>query len=100
VIIDLAGANGGNCELSKPNEIVNHGGVFIYAPTNLPSTIPVHASQLFSRNITAFCNLLAKDGALNLDFDDDILSGSCIVHQGEIRSERIKEMVQGSKLKV
>jgi H+-translocating NAD(P) transhydrogenase subunit alpha len=99
-IIDLAGANGGNCELSEPNEIVNHNGVFIYAPTNLPSTIPVHASQLFSRNVTAFCNLLAKDGALNLDFADDILSGSCIVHDGEIRNERIKEIVQGSKFKV
>jgi NAD(P) transhydrogenase subunit alpha len=96
VIIDLAGANGGNCELSKPNEIVNHHGVFIYAPTNLPSTIPVHASQLFSRNVTAFCHLLAKDGVLNLDFADDILSGSCIVHDGEIRNERIKQIVSSS----
>ncbi len=92
VIVDLAGANGGNCELSTPNEIVNHNGVFIYAPTNLAATIPVHASQLFSRNVTAFCNLLAKDGELNLDFSDDILNGSCVVHQGEIRNERIKEI--------
>jgi len=93
VIVDLAGANGGNCELSTPNEIVNHNGVFIYAPTNLAATIPVHASQLFSRNVTAFCNLLAKDGVLNLDFSDDILNGSCIVHQGELRNERIKEIL-------
>ncbi|MGI8642182.1 MAG: Re/Si-specific NAD(P)(+) transhydrogenase subunit alpha [Pyrinomonadaceae bacterium] len=93
VIIDLAGANGGNCELSKPNEIVNHNGVFIYAPTNLAATIPVHASQLFSRNVTAFCNLLAKDGVLNLDFSDDILNGSCVVHRGEIRNEQIKEII-------
>ncbi len=92
VIVDLAGANGGNCELSTPNEIVNHNGVFIYAPTNLAATIPVHASQLFSRNVTAFCNLLANDGVLNLDFSDDILNGSCVVHQGEIRNERIKEI--------
>jgi NAD(P) transhydrogenase subunit alpha len=99
-IVDLAGASGGNCELSAPDEIVNHKGVFIYAPTNLPATIPVHASQLFSRNVTAFCNLLAKDGALNLDFSDDILSGSCIVHQGEIRSERIREIVQSPKSEV
>jgi H+-translocating NAD(P) transhydrogenase subunit alpha len=94
VIIDLAGANGGNCELAKPNEIVNHNGVYIYAPTNLAATIPVHASQLFSRNITTFCNLLAKDGALNLDFDDDIIHGSCVVHQGEIRNERVREIFQ------
>jgi len=97
VIVDLAGANGGNCELSTPNEIVNHDGVFIYAPTNLAATIPVHASQLFSRNVTAFCNLLAKDGALNLDFSDDILNGSCVVHQGEIRNERIKEIFKTLK---
>ena len=94
VIIDLAGANGGNCELSKPNEIVDHNGVYIYAPTNLAATIPVHASQLFSRNITTFCNLLAKDGAINLDFDDDIIHGSCVVHHGEIRNERVKEIYQ------
>ncbi len=96
VVVDLAGANGGNCELSAPNEIVSHNGVFIYAPTNLAATIPVHASQLFSRNVTAFCNLLAKDGALNLDFSDDILNGSCIVHQGEIRNERIKQILAAS----
>lgn len=90
VIVDLAGANGGNCELSKPNEVVLHNGVFVHAPTNLAAAIPVHASQLFSRNVTAFCNLLAKNGALNLDFSDHILNGSCIVHQGEIRNERIK----------
>jgi NAD(P) transhydrogenase subunit alpha len=93
VIVDLAGANGGNCELSTPNEIVNHNGVFIYAPTNLAATIPVHASQLFSRNVTAFCNLLAKDGVLNLNFSDDILNGSCVVHQGEIHNERIREIL-------
>ena len=93
VIVDLAGANGGNCELSTPNEIVNHNGVFIYAPTNPAATIPVHASQLFSRNVTAFCNLLAKDGVLNLNFSDDILNGSCVVHQGEIHNERIREIL-------
>ncbi len=97
VIVDLAGANGGNCELSKADEIVSHNGVFIYAPTNLAAAIPVHASQLFSRNITAFCHLLAKDGGMNLDFSDDILNGSCIVHQGVVRHERIKEMITTMK---
>lgn len=95
-IVDLAGANGGNCALSAPNEVVNHNGVRIYAPTNLPATIPVHASQLFSRNVTALCGLLAKDGALNVDFADDILSGCCIVHAGEIRNERIRQIVSSS----
>lgn len=96
-IVDLAGAGGGNCELSVPDEIVNHNGVIIYAPTNLPATIPVHASQLFSRNVTALCNLLAtKDGAPNLDFSDDILNGCCIAHEGEIRNERIREILAAS----
>lgn len=97
VVIDLAGANGGNCELTQANEVVQHNGVLIYAPTNLAATIPVHASQLFSRNMTTFCNLLAKDGALNLDFTDDIINGSCIVHQGEIRNSRIKEIATTKK---
>ena len=94
VIIDLAGQNGGNCELTKADEVIEHKGVKIFAPTNLASEVAVHASQLFSRNVTAFLNLLIQDGKLNLDFSDDILSGSCIVHNGEIRNERIKESVK------
>ena len=89
VIVDLAGSNGGNCELSKADEIVEHNGVTIYAPTNLAATIPIHASQLFSRNLFAFLNLLIKDGALNLNFEDDILKGSCVVYNGEIVNLRI-----------
>ncbi len=91
VIVDLAGQNGGNCELSKLDEMVDHNGVSIYAPSNLASEAAIHASQLFSRNVTAFLILLINDGKLNLDFSDDILSGSCVVHDGEIRNERIKE---------
>ena len=56
VVIDLAGATGGNCAASKPDEIVERNGVTILAPTNLPATVPVHASQLYSRNVTAFLN--------------------------------------------
>ncbi len=97
----LAGASDADYEqagaeiFSSQAEMLQKAGVllainFIYAPTNLAATIPVHASQLFSRNLTTFCNLPAKDGALNLDFSDDILDGSCVAHQGEIRHERIK----------
>jgi H+-translocating NAD(P) transhydrogenase subunit alpha len=84
IIVDLAGANGGNCELSKADEIVEHNGVTIYAPTNLASTIPIHASQLFSRNLFAFLSLLIKGGTPNLNFEDDILKGSCVVHEGKL----------------
>lgn len=93
VIVDLAGQNGGNCELTKADEIVEHKGVKIYAPTNLASEVAVHASQLFSRNVTAFLSLLIQDGKLNLDFSDEILSASCVVHNGEIRNERIKSLL-------
>lgn len=92
VIVDLAGANGGNCELAKADESVSYNGVTIYAPTNLASTIPVHSSQLFSRNLFAFLNLMIKDGALNLNFEDDILAGSSVVHNAEITNSRIKEL--------
>ena len=94
IIVDLAGQNGGNCELTKADEIVEYKGVSIYAPTNLASEVPVHASQLFSRNVTAFLSLLIQDGKLNLDFSEDILSGSCVVHNGEIRNERIKSLME------
>ena len=92
VIVDLAGQNGGNCELAKLDEAVDYNGVSIFAPSNLASEAAVHASQLFSRNVIAFLSLLIKDGKLNLDFSDDILSGSCVVHDGEIRNERIREL--------
>ncbi len=90
VIVDLAGQNGGNCELTKLDEVIDHKSVSIHAPSNLAAQVPIHASQLFARNLNSFLNLLVKDGKLNLDFDDGIIDGSCIVHNGEIRSERIK----------
>ena len=65
IIIDLAGATGGNVVGSKPDEIVERDGVTIMAPTNLPATVPVHASQLYSRNVTSFLTLLIKDGELS-----------------------------------
>jgi len=90
VIVDLAGQNGGNCELTKFDETVEHKGVSIYSPSNMASDASIHSSQLFSRNVTAFLSLLLQDGKLNLDFTDEILSGSCIVHNGEIRNEKVK----------
>jgi NAD(P) transhydrogenase subunit alpha len=93
VIVDLAGANGGNCELTVADREVQHQGVTIYAPTRFAATIPVHASQLFSRNIFAFLSLLIKEGKLELNLADDILAGSCVVHQGEIVNAKVKELI-------
>jgi NAD(P) transhydrogenase subunit alpha len=89
VIIDLAGSTGGNVTLSKADEIVDRDGVVIMAPTNLPATVPVHASQLYSRNVSAFLNLLIKDGELHLDMNDNIVGPSCVTHEGKWVNERV-----------
>ena len=89
VIIDLAGSTGGNCALSKADEVVERNGVTILAPTNLPATVPVHASQLYSRNITSFLTLLIKDGQLQIDMNDDVVGPSCVTHGGEVVNQRV-----------
>ena len=89
VVIDLAGLTGGNVTLSKPDETVERDGVTIMAPTNLPATVPVHASQLYSRNVTAFLKLLIKDGELHLDMNDDVVGPSCVTHEGKWVNERV-----------
>jgi NAD(P) transhydrogenase subunit alpha len=89
VIIDLAGATGGNCAVSKPDEIVEVDGITIMAPLNLAATVPVHASQLYSRNITAFLNLLIKDGELRIDMADDVVGPSCVTHQGKFMNQHV-----------
>jgi NAD(P) transhydrogenase subunit alpha len=89
MIIDLAGATGGNCAISKADEVVEQAGVTIIAPTNLPATVPVHASQLYSRNITAFLSLLIKDGELNVDMSDDVVGPSCVTHAEQVVNSRV-----------
>jgi H+-translocating NAD(P) transhydrogenase subunit alpha len=85
VIVDLAGESGGNCELTVPGSTVVEHDVKIVAPPNLPARMPEHASQLFARNVLALLELLVgEDGALHLDFDDEIVAGACIVRDGEI----------------
>jgi NAD(P) transhydrogenase subunit alpha len=89
IIIDLAGATGGNCALSQADQTVDRNGVTIMAPTNLPATVPVHASQLYSRNVSAFLSLLIKDGALQLDMNDDVVGPACVTHAGEVVNSRV-----------
>src|SRR5437762_10497111 len=91
VIVDLAAEAGGNCELTQPDKVVvvEHG-VTIHGPTNLPATMPVHASQLYARNVTELLRELVKDGALALDFDDEVVKGACVTHGGEVVSDAVK----------
>lgn len=89
VIVDLAGEQGGNCELTKPGEVVVHNGVIIHSPLNITSLMPVHSSQLYAKNISALIELLTKDGNLNLDFEDEIIKYTTITHDGEIVSPAV-----------
>jgi len=90
VIIDLAGDSGGNCELTEARStVVSDNGVKVIAPANLASDMAAHASQLYAKNIENLLGLLvSEDGALNIDFDDEVIAGACITHDGEIRGER------------
>jgi NAD(P) transhydrogenase subunit alpha len=83
VIVDLAAETGGNCELTRPGEEIVESGVTIVGTTNLPSTMATHASQLLSRNMASLIGLFVKDGALALDWDDEIVSGACVTRKKE-----------------
>ncbi len=85
VIVDLAAEQGGNCEATKAGQDLSVNGVMILGPLNLPSQMSFHASQMFSRNLHAFLQLLInKEGKLNLDFHDEIIKGSCVTHEGKV----------------
>jgi len=93
VIVDLAAETGGNVELTEAGKDVEVGGVTIMGTRNVPSTMPLHASQLYARNVGNLLLLLVKDGSIVLYFDDEITKGSCVTHRGEIVNERAKQMV-------
>ena len=94
IIIDLGADGGGNCELSRPGETVMTQGVKIIAPLNLPSTLPTHASLLFSRNLTAFVQAFTKDKKFQLDLSEEIQKGSLITHGGEILNVRTQKALK------
>ena len=103
VIVDLAAEAGGNCELTEPGETVEHNEVKIIGPVNLPSTMPIHASQLYARNMHNLIGHITEDRAedkdehdlhANLDFEDEIVASTCIAHEGEIRDEATREALE------
>ncbi len=93
VIVDLAAEGGGNCELTRAGETVVTGGVIIEGPTNLPSTIPYHASQMYARNITSFLQNLMKDGKITVDLEDQIIRESLLTHKGEVISAPLRKIL-------
>ncbi|MFC2170741.1 Re/Si-specific NAD(P)(+) transhydrogenase subunit alpha [Calditrichota bacterium] len=94
VIIDLAAEGGGNCELTKAGEKIEVNGITIYGPLNIPSTVPFHGSQMFTRNLVNFMNnMLDKEGKLNLDMEDEIIRETMMTRDGKIVHPRILEMM-------
>ncbi len=94
IIIDLAAATGGNTEFTKNNETVVHNGVSIVGNSNLASTMPSDASKLYGKNILNFLQLMIdKEGVFNLNFEDDLVKGTCVVHDGKIVNERVNHIM-------
>ena len=96
VIIDLAAEGGGNCELTKPGERIEHNGVVIYGPLNVPSMLPVHASEMYAKNLLNFLSPMIKDGELTLDWDDQVIRDSALTHAGGIKHAATRALVEGA----
>ena len=95
VIMDLAAENGGNCELTEKDRIVNHNDVIIDGTSNIPATMPVHASELYAKNVAALVVYMTNDSVLNIDMDDEIISGSTYTHDGVITHGATKNIIEG-----
>ena len=96
VIVDIAAETGGNVEITEAGKtIVSANGVSVIGTTNLPSSAPVHASEMYARNLYNFLELSLKDGALTLDWSDELIAKTCLTHAGEIRHEATKKLVEG-----
>jgi H+-translocating NAD(P) transhydrogenase subunit alpha len=85
VIVDCAAENGGNCDLTQPGKVIDHKGVHILGTLNLPSSLPTHASFMYSRNVVALLTPLIKDGNVVIDLNDDVVGPACVTHEGEVR---------------
>jgi NAD(P) transhydrogenase subunit alpha len=96
VLVDLAAPAGGNCELTQPGVTQNIGGVTLLAPLNLAAEIPVHASQLYARNILNFLGLMVKKGEIQGDFADEVLAGACVAHEGKPVNPRVAKLLEAA----
>ena len=96
-IMDLASENGGNCEYTQPGKVINHNGITIDGSFNIPGTMSIHASQVYAKNVSALVTYLCPDGQLNLDLEDEIVSGAMFTHKGEVVDERTKDAIEGEK---
>ena len=97
VIVDLAAERGGNCEATRADEVVDINGVTVLGPTNLPATVPYHASQMYAKNVSAFLLHLMKDGQLSVDREDEITRETLVTQGGEVVNERVKKLLSDSR---
>jgi NAD(P) transhydrogenase subunit alpha len=98
VIVDIAAETGGNCELSEAGKtVVSANGVSVIGTTNLPASAPIHASEMYARNLYNFLELSLKDGVLTLDWNDELIAKTCVTHAGEIRHEPTKQLVDAQQ---
>jgi NAD(P) transhydrogenase subunit alpha len=98
VVIDLAASTGGNCELTKDAEVIVEHGITIVGESNYPSGMPKDASQMFGKNLFNFLKLLIdEDGGLNLNWDDELVSGTCVTHEKEVKHERVLQFMNNKK---
>ena len=96
VIIDLASENGGNCEITQKDKIVDYNKVLIDGTSNFPATMPVHATELYAKNISAFLTYMVKDGKINIDLEDEIISGALFTYKGHITDELTKQAMNSN----
>ena len=97
IIMDLAAENGGNCELTQKDKVIIHNHVTIDGSSNIPGLMPVHASELYGKNVSAFLAYMAKEGTLNIDLEDEIISGSMFTYQGKITNQQTKQALEELK---
>ncbi|MCB9234656.1 MAG: Re/Si-specific NAD(P)(+) transhydrogenase subunit alpha [Bacteroidia bacterium] len=90
VVVDLAAASGGNCEVTEPGKVISHKGVTIVGETNMASSMPADASMMYGNNVVNFLKIILKDGEINLNMDDDLVVGTLITHQNEVVHARVK----------
>jgi NAD(P) transhydrogenase subunit alpha len=95
VIIDLAAEGGGNCEITEPGEQVILNDVLVYGPLNVPGELPVHASEMYSRNLLNFLAPMIKDGEFEPDWEDEVIAGSTLTRDGEIKHASTREQIEG-----
>ena len=96
VIMDLAAENGGNCEVTEKDKIITHRDIIVDGTSNIPATMPVHASELYAKNISALVLYMTKENNLNLDMGDEIISGSTFTHEGKITHEPTRNLLEES----